>query len=217
MKKQRRICFYVAIGLLVLFIVWTVLLGLVDVQTVGPGESRVGFATMNLYFHRLTGVHMILYHITDWLGLVPVAFSLGFAVTGLIQWIHRKSIRKVDFSILVLGVFYIATLITYIIFENVVINYRPVLINSCLEVSYPSSTTLLVMCVMPTAIMQLKDRIQNIMVRKSVVWLMVAFVVFMVAGRLMSGVHWVTDIVGGALISAALVLLYRAACTFRPN
>ena len=32
-----------------------------------------------------------------------------------------------------------------------------------------------------------------------------------VAGRVVSGIHWITDIVGGILISASLMAFYRAA------
>ena len=93
-----------------------------------------------------------------------------------------------------------------------VINYRPVLIEGYLEASYPSSTTLLVLCMMPTAKMQLDGRIKNPAVRKIVGLAIVVFTVFMVVGRLVSGVHWITDIAGGVLLSAGLVMLYRWAC-----
>jgi undecaprenyl-diphosphatase len=181
----------------------------IDVKSIGPRDSAVGFAALNAFFHELTGVHMSLYVITDWLGLVPVGVGLGFAILGLIQWIKRKHILKVDYSILVLGGFYIAVMAAYVLFEELVINYRPILINGFLEASYPSSTTLLVLCVMPTAVMQLNTRIENGILRKFAAGAISAFMVFMVVGRLVSGVHWFSDIVGGALLSAGLVKLYQ--------
>ena len=153
---------------------------------------------------------MTLYVITDWLGLVPVAFGFGFAILGLAQWIKRKHILKVDYSILILGGFYIVVLAAYLFFEEVVINYRPVLINNYLEASYPSSTTLLVLCVMPTANMQLNNRIKNYNLRRIVSCTIKAFTAFIVIGRLLSGVHWLTDIIGGLLLSAGLVAMYDA-------
>lgn len=191
------------------FVLWTVALGFVDVQAIGPRESQVGLATLNRFVHHLTGVHMSLYTITDWLGLVPFLFILGFGLLGLVQWIGRKGLLKVDFRILVLGGFYIVVMAVYILFELLVINYRPVLIEGILEASYPSSTTMLVMCVMPTAIMDLRLRIRNNILKKAVVFAMVGFTAFMVIGRLISGVHWVTDIIGGALLSTGLVWMYR--------
>ena len=146
--------------------------------------------------------------VTDWLGLVPLCFVLGFALLGLVQLIQRRSIVKVDYSILVLGGFYILVMVAYLLFEVVVINYRPVLIDGRMEASYPSSTTMLVMCVIPTAMMQLNARVKNKTIQKTVLGILLAFTVFMVIGRLISGVHWFTDIVGGALLSAGLVMLY---------
>lgn len=212
MNKKSQRMFFTGASLLAAFVMWTVLLHFVDVQAIGPRESSVGFAIMNGYVHNLMGVNMFLYTITDWLGLVPIGVVLGFAVLGLAQWIKRKSLRKVDRSILVLGGFYIVVMAVYVLFEFVVINYRPVLINGYLEASYPSSTTMLVMCVMPTSIMQIRSRIRNDAFKRCVTSAILAFIAFMVIGRLISGVHWFSDIVGGALFSAGLVMMYRAIC-----
>lgn len=200
---------WISVVFIVSFLLWTFLISFVDVRPIGPQKSTVGFAAINRMFHHLTGVHMILYHITDWLGLVPVAFGFGFAILGLIQWIKRKHILKVDHSILVLGVYYILVLAAYLFFEDFVVNYRPVLINGYLEASYPSSTTLLVLCVMPTSLMQLNTRIKNQNLRLCAAWVIKAFIAFMVLGRLLSGVHWLTDIIGGILLSIGLVALHR--------
>ena len=209
MKRNRR-HFAASLCLLAAFALWTAAIRVVDVQAIGPQGSAVGLAGINRFVHSLTGVHFCLYNITDWLGLVPIFVCIGFGLLGLVQWGKRKSIRKVDFDILVLGGLYIVTIAAYLFFESVVINYRPVLIGGILEASYPSSTTMLVMCVMPTAIMQLGGRIKNRMLRNLVAFVIIAFIAFMVIGRLLSGVHWFTDIVGGALLSAGLVWMYHS-------
>ena len=208
MEKKNIRAFFAGVGLLAAFVLWTVLVCFIDVKAIGPRESSVGFATLNAYVHNLTGVNMCLYVITDWLGLVPICVAFGFAVLGLVQWIKRKSLLKVDRSILTLGGFYIVVMAVYILFEIVVINYRPTLINGYLEASYPSSTTMLVMCVMPTAMMQLRTRIKNDLFRRCVMLAIAVFIAFMVIGRLVSGVHWITDIIGGAWFSTAIVLMY---------
>jgi undecaprenyl-diphosphatase len=208
MEKKNSRLFWVGVGLLAVFVLWTVLIRFVDVEAIGPRQSSVGFATLNGYIHNLTGVNMSLYIITDWLGLVPIGVAFGFAVLGIVQCIKRKSLLKVDRSILTLGGFYIVVMAVYILFEIVVINYRPTLIDGYLEASYPSSTTILVMCVMPTAMMQLRTRIKNDLFRRCVMLTITVFIAFMVIGRLVSGVHWITDIIGGALLSTAIVLMY---------
>ena len=210
MKKRAKKEFLVAMGLLLAFVLWTLLVCVVDVKPIGPCDSAVGFSTLNGTFHRLTGANMSLYVITDWLGLVPIGAALAFAVLGLAQWLKRKSIFKVDKSILALGGFYLAVMAVYVLFECVVINRRPVLLNGHLEASYPSSTTMLVLCVMPTAMMQLQERIEGEALKHITLLVILVFTAFMVVGRVLSGVHWITDIIGGGLLSAGLVVAYHA-------
>lgn len=197
------------------FALWTALIKTIDVREIGPCGSSVGFATINSLFHEFTGVNMTLYTITDWLGLIPVFFGFGFAILGLCEWIKRKNILKVDPSLLALGIFYIVVIGFYILFEYLIINYRPTLINGFLEVSYPSSTTLLVTTVMPTALMQLNVRIKSVLLRRIVALSIMLFTLFMVVCRLISGVHWLTDIIGGLLLSIGLVMGYGYTSSIR--
>ena len=215
MRKQKD--FRIAVWTLWAFVLWTIAIQWIDVQPIGPLGSSVGFATVNGFVHNLTGVHMVLYLITDWLSVVPIGFVLVFAVLGLSQWIRRRHLFKVDFDLLVLGGFYMVVIAAYILFEVFVVNYRPVLIDGVLEASYPSSTTMLVMCIMPTAVMQLRARIKDDSFKRIVVSVIVAFTIFMVIGRIISGVHWVTDIIGGALLSAGLVGMYGSILRIGPK
>ena len=209
MKKENQRDLYIGSCLLIAFAVWTALVKCIDVKEVGPLGSKVGFSAINQFVHGFTGTNMWLYNLTDWLGLVPIAVAMCFAILGLIQLIKRKRLLAVDCDILLLGVFYIITASVFLLFEAFVVNYRPVLINGHLEASYPSSTTMLVMCVMPTALIQLNCRMKNQRPKRFVSIAIIAFIAFMVIGRLLSGVHWITDIIGGALFSTGLVLLYR--------
>ena len=210
MKKTKGKLFGIAGILLAAFALWTLAVQHIDVQAIGPNGSSVGFAGLNGWVHDLTGVHMGLYVLTDWLGLVPMGFVLGFAVLGLVQWMRRRKLFRVDHDILLLGGFYLLVLILYLVFETVAVNARPVLIDRRLEASYPSSTTMLVLCVMPTAMMQLRARIRNTKVRTIVLTILAVFTVCIVVGRLIAGVHWFTDIIGGVLLSVGLVALYDA-------
>ena len=208
MGKRKTKFLWIGLTFLTVFALWTALVRFIDVQTIGPNGSSVGFAALNKAVHETIGVYWKLYTVTDLLGMIPIGFALGFAVLGLVQLIRRRSLFKVDRSILALGGFYIVVMAVYLLFEKVVINYRPVLIDGNLEASYPSSTTMLALCVLPTAMMQLKNRIRRRAVRRTVLVVLGVFTAFMVAGRLISGVHWLTDIIGGALLSVGLVLLY---------
>lgn len=202
MKKQ---------GIFILaFAVWTLLVQTVDVQPLGVNGTTIGFATLNVWFHKITGVHMEIYHITDWMGLVPIAVCLLFGGIGLFQWIKRKHLCQVDYDIIILGIYYVIVILSYLIFEMIPINFRPILIEGVLEASYPSSTTLLVLCVMPTLSEQVNRRVKCTMLKKSVDIFVICFSAFMVLGRLISGVHWFTDIVGSILLSTGLLCIYKS-------
>lgn len=209
MKGIRRKELLSGIVLLAAFALWTVLIRLIDVQTAGPLGSEVGFATINVWFHRLTGVHMLIYTITDWLGLIPIIVCMCFGILGLVQLIKRRSLVKVDYDILLLGAYYVVVILGYLLFEMVPINYRPILIGGNLEASYPSSTTLLVLSVMPTLKYQSERRIAKPVTRKAIAVFVIVFSAFMVLGRLIAGVHWATDIVGSVFLSSGLFMIYR--------
>ena len=145
MKKNGKKLLILGTALLVMFAIWTCLIQCVDVQSAGQKDTEIGFATFNCWFHRVTGVHMAIYTITDWLGLVPIFVCMTFGGVGFVQLIKRKSLFKVDRDLIFLGIYYVAVIFGYLIFEMIPINYRPILIDGMLEASYPSSTTLLVL------------------------------------------------------------------------
>lgn len=210
MKRKNKIHFVLPVSLFTVFILYTAALMFIDVRPIGPQNSPVGFGAFNKGLHDLLGVNMWLYEITDKLSLAAIGIVMGFAILGLVQFVKKRSLLGVDPGILLLGGFYILVFLCYLLFEFYIVNYRPVLINGALEPSYPSSTTMLVMCIMPSAILQFRSRIQNSVIRITINTLCGSFTLFMVLGRVLSGVHWPTDILGGILLSAALVSLYRS-------
>ena len=210
MKGNGKRLLFLGSIFIVVFVIWTLLIQKVDVQPLGVKGTDIGFATINCWFHKLTGVHMEIYHLTDWLGLVPIFNCMIFGCVGCIQMLKRRSLLKVDCDIILLGVYYIIVIFSYLLFEMAPINYRPILIGGFLEVSYPSSTTLLVLSVMPTLTEQMNRRMEHATVKRFIKVFVICFSIFMVLGRLISGVHWLTDIVGSLMFSAGLFCIYKA-------
>lgn len=211
MKRTIKTRFTFAGVLFLLFEGFTACVSLFDVQPIGPEGSEVGLASVNRFVFQRLGVHPIWYEITEWLGLAAILCSAGFGAMGLCQLVKRKSIRKVDRDILALGAFYVLMIACYLFFEQVVINFRPVLLEEGLEASYPSSHTMIVVCIMATSAMQIRARFsekKKFCLAVEIGEVLVSAVT--VIGRLLSGVHWFTDIVGGLLLSAALIALYSA-------
>lgn len=207
-NRKRKFSLLMAASFLVLFIIFTIIVKFVDVKTIGPQNSKVGLASVNNWVHKLLGTNMFLYNLTDWLSLIAIAIILTFAVVGLVQWIKRKSLFKVDGYLISLGIFYLLVGISYVLFEFVVINHRPVLIGGVLEASYPSSTTMLSLTVCLSAIFPMMQLIKNAKLKLILQISLIVFSAFLVIGRIISGVHWITDIVGAILLSTALLFAY---------
>lgn len=210
MKRKITQNFVAAGSLFVLFLIFTILVLNVDVQPVGCKNTKIGFASMNVWAAKKIGQHMFLYKLTEALGILALAVAAFFGMLGLFQLITRKNLKKVESSLYVLAGFYVLVACFYLLFEKIVINYRPVILDEGLEASYPSSHTMLAACILVTAMMQFNKRIKNVTVRKTVLAVLAVLAAVIVVGRLLSGVHWLTDIIGALILSAALILLYYA-------
>ena len=211
MNNNKR-NFFISLILILLAIAFTILVKVVDVKSIGVNETNIGFATLNQFVFGAIGVNMTWYYIIDWLGIVPVIGAIIYACIGLIQLIKRKSIFKVDKEIILLGIFYIVVIALYAFFEKVIINYRPILINGFLEASYPSSHTLITICICGSSIM-INKKLFNNKITKIANTLSAIIIIVTVVGRLISGVHWFTDIIGGIVISISLLMLFYSLIT----
>lgn len=193
--------------LALLFIMFTLAVINVDVQKIGPVGSEVGFAFINGPVHDALPVNDLFYKLTTFLGYLALLAVLGYGAVGVWQLIKRRSLKKVDSQLISLGIFFVLVIFCYVLFEKLVINYRPVILDEGLEASYPSSHTLLALCVFGAMMVpypKLFSEKQLSLVRAAAG----ALVVLSVVGRLLSGVHWLTDIVGAVLLSAALLSGY---------
>lgn len=202
MKNKKNIL--ICVLLVLISIIYTLLVKYVDTSTIGPNGSVVGFSSLNSFVFNLTGNNMTLYKITEILGIIPILIALMYAVIGLIQVIDRKSL-KVDKELIALGILYIIVILIYVFFEKFIINYRPVLIDGILEASYPSSHTLLSICICGSALLINKYLFKNKKIYKYINIVSIISMVLIVLGRLLSGVHWASDIIGSIIISITLL------------
>ena len=207
MKKEKKNLF-ICVGLILFAIIYTCLVKVVDVQPVGAEGSNIGFATINKFVFDNIGFNNIWYKITEILGYVPILFAGVYGLIGMYQLIKRKSFAKVDKELICLAIFYVIVIALYVFFEKVIINYRPVILDEGLEASYPSSHTLMSLCLCGSSILinkkLFKNKYTNIM--NIINYIMI---IVIVVGRLISGVHWFTDILGGIIISSALLKTFK--------
>ena len=194
-----------------LTVILIALVRLVDAAPIGAQGTSIGLSHLNQFVFDLFGVNMLWYNITDWLGVAAVLTGFVFAVTGLVQLIKRRSLLKVDREILSLGGLYIVVIGLYLFFENVIINYRPIIMpdNTSPEASFPSSHIMLVCVIMGSAAMLINRYIRNKPLNRILRAVCYVIIGVTVVGRLIAGVHWFTDILGGILISVTLLSLYE--------
>ena len=190
-----------------LFVLIIVLVKTVDVAAVGPAGTEIGLSHLNAGFHNLIGQHMFLYQATNLLGFWAILTGCIFAVIGVVQLVQRKSLAKVDRQILALGSLFVLLGVIYVLFEKVVVNCRPILMEgeTVPEASFPSSHTVLACVIFGSVAMIVRDYVND---KKTAALVQNACLVLMVVavlGRLFSGVHWLTDILGGLFLSYALL------------
>lgn len=203
MKKPKWKNISILLG--IVSIIYIIMLKTIDVKPIGPYHTKVGFAAINNFVHIHLPKNIIWYNITKYLGYLTFILIIYYAIIGLKQLIKGKSLKKVDKKILLLGAFYVLVGIVYIIFEKVIINYRPVLMEGELEASFPSSHTMLALCVCASSLIMSKYYIKSEKAKQIldiVTWIIM---IVLVVGRLISGVHWLTDIIGGIIISGFLL------------
>lgn len=196
----------------VAFCILVVLLLTCNVAPVGPAGTKIGLSGLNVAVHQALGTNELFYELTELFGLAALAVCGAFAVVGLVQLIRRKSLKQVDRRIYALAGLYVLTVLLYVLFEKVVINYRPVLMPGELapEAAFPSSHTMLILVVFGSAVEAMGAYIKRKGLRLALQLVGVLGMVVTVVGRLLSGVHWLTDIMGSVLLSLALLNLYRA-------
>ena len=193
-----------------LFLVTLVLVKTVDVAAIGPAGTSVGLSHLNDFFHQLTGEISICYLISKLLGYGILGLAGLMALMGLIQLVQERSLWKVERPFLVLGGLYAVTAAFYALFEVVVINYRPILEagQSFPEASFPSSHTLLAVVIMGSLALMLERYIYDEVYCSALKLLCWVVLVVAVVARLLSGVHWLTDILAGVFLGACLVSVF---------
>lgn len=214
MKNKRNLINFLVTGALgVLFVVFTVLVKFVDVQHVAQDGSAVGFADLNVAVMDGIGYNLKLYKITGGLGYAAIAIAVGFAIFAVVQLFRKKNFKDVDKDIYALLILYVVMALFYVLFELLKVNYRPIKIDGKSEASYPSSHTVLAICITVSAMMQFKWRVKD----RTLLWiayiLCAGLCTAIVIGRFLSGVHWFTDILAGIILSVFLVMAYYSAVT----
>lgn len=201
---------------------------LVDVGIAGETQTEVGCVTINGKLYELLGsFNPMAYKISEILGYLMILICAIYGLIGLVQWIKRKNMLKVDAEILCTGVLFSVTIGLYVLFNKVAITYRPIIVpgEDALEASFPSShSTLAIVVMLATVNLANKYMSKKILVgestsskgNKASILYIVKIIAYALALalpiiRFESGVHWITDIIAGIFIACALIAWYKVA------
>lgn len=144
--------------------------------------------------------------ITDIILITALAVLGVFAVLGLVEWIKRKSLKKVDRELLAMipPLFLMAA--TYFIFDHIfILNTRP---NGSGEPSFPSSHTMATATIFLMTMLALKKYVKNKSLRIFLDVVMLILIVLVSVGRVAANMHWTSDVIGALIFSLIFVAIY---------
>ena len=209
MNAKKR--FIAGSALLAIFIIFTLLITLVDVKASGESGAMVGFSSVNSAFFECFGSNDGLDTVSDVILLLSFAYVFGFALVGALQLIKRKSLFKVDKHVLLMGALMVVLAIIYVVFELFEINCRPILVDGVLEASYPSTHVLFSTTILASSTLLLQRMVKNRRLLIAAYGITASLGILGIVSRTLSGAHWITDIVASVILSLALVTLFSAA------
>ena len=200
--------FIVSSILFCLFILFTIMIKFVGVKAVGPNGSEVGFADLNKSFYDSVGANNGAKIVSELIGYFAIVCALFFVGLLVYQWIKRKSFKLIDKNLIIFCVMCAVLVAFYVLFEICKINYRPTIVDGELKASYPSSHTMLICCLLVFCMLNFSYYVENMKIRYTLYACFSALAVVGTLLRLYSGMHWLTDIFAGVILSGALCFLF---------
>ena len=210
---KKYLYFLLPISLLVIFVVFTILVKTVDVQSISGANYYLGLYSMNTTVNSWLAYDKqgTMKTLSDIIMIISFVFVLAYAITGVYQLITRKSLKKVDHRLYVLLGVYVAVAVLYFVFELAKINYSPIVgADGSIKASYPSThvfvTDVLFITGVVTAMSFINIKKKYLEVLTYLLLAILALLVGFV--RLLSGQHWLSDILASYLLTGLVISLF---------
>lgn len=143
---------------------------------------------------------------TDIILIASFAVLAVFALTGLCQWLKRKSLKKVDKPLLWFPFPLALMAITHIVFDKFLIwNTRP---DGSGEASFPSTHVMVVATIFFLVAIILPKYIKSKAAYIILDLFMLAFIVLVSVGRVLANKHWPSDVLGALAFAAIFAAIY---------
>ncbi|MBQ0071593.1 MAG: phosphatase PAP2 family protein [Spirochaetales bacterium] len=196
------------------FLFLLLLLCFVDRGHIGAMGTEVGLSSINGFFFKTFGRSDLFDKLSDVVFLLTFLYPAFFGVMGIVELIQKKDLKKVHKSLLAFIPVFVLLVVLYLLFTKVSPNYRPVLTEEGLEESFPSSHVMVSIMFSLTGLTMFRDFHfkLNSAISKTVETAAFVLPCLVAVFRLLSGMHWFTDVLGGIFLGAFLVQLHRL-CT----
>lgn len=204
MKKFINLYTILGASFLFLFILLIILLCF-DKAVIAENGYEVGLSHINnlvnySYKENVDLMSDLIFYVT--FIVVIYAFSIG-----LYQLIKKKSLYKVDKSIIIFGIALVIAIIVWLLFDKVIeLNIRP---THKIEGSFPSTHVMLATFFALSCHGFLCLRDQDKLIKYSSLVLAIIIIVIVTITRVIAGVHYITDVCGGLFIGLSFYF-----CTF---
>lgn len=204
-----------------LFIILIILLKCVDVKTLYDCDS-IGLAGLNKVYYK--EYNKALDILSDVIFYLVIAFNVFLIVLYAINLSKTKSLKAgykfyIYFSILLLGI------ILWLLFDKVIcINTRPNIKDGVVEGSFPSTHVFLTAYIVlssPYLFLKMEknkglEKANKLGFEEIITIIFISIALVMTVLRLYSGMHWLTDCVGGLILGFFLFgLFYLFVCIFK--
>ena len=192
----------------VMFVVFTLLVKFVDVAYVGMTGKEVGLSSFNRLVYESVDVSETFDKLGDVCMVLSILVVLFVVALGIYELVKNKSIKKVDKKIWSMGIIYALVVLIYVVFELICLNYRPVLIDGKLEASYPSSHVMLSLTILSCFLIFMLSKLKTKKQKAILGTLIGLFMFVIVLFRVLSGMHWMTDIIASVILALMLAGWY---------
>lgn len=140
--------------------------------------------------------------------------ALGiFIVLGLVQWITRKSLKKIDHPILCMIIPLILMVLVYVLCDKVLPHFfdMPTRPDGSGEPSFPSTHVMVVGTIFCLIAIALPYYLHSHALR-AVIWILMALLITLCAvGRIAANKHSLTDVLGGLGFAFIFAVIYALA------
>ncbi len=199
---------YSLMGLGFLFIFLILLILLMSVDKASNIYKEIGLYNFNKIF-------LVDYYNESWDGFsdvilyISILFILGLIIYGIYQLYKRKSLFKVDKDIILTGFGFVFIIIIWFIFDKFIdINYRPIAVNGSAQTSFPSTHVMLACFSLLATTRIILKRNTNELKYNIITYGGVSILVILCSlGRILSKMHWTTDVLGAIFISLAIFFI----------